>query len=436
MSSKIDPSRLYTALLNTGLQQKDNALYQVIYNLIGDLIGIARQTNTIISGGSSSVTNISQQIIQGLQLEDGIDGDIGIGLIGSQGVQGIQGNPGISGDDGEDGLTVIGPAGLPGPQGSQGISGLLGNPGFDGDDGEIIIIGQLLRQFTKGSIIFAGPSGFLSEDNVDLFWDNVNKRLGIGLSTPLSVIHTQSPESSSTYLVDSFSLGAVAPSNNLLARSSRGTNGSPLAVQSGDALFFFQARGSLSTGFLGTEAAGLVFQATENWTLTNQGAQISFHTTPSGSTVAIPGFIIGGNGKVVAYNNIISVGLGVPAIYGTGRSTSQTAAVASVAAYTVGASDGSFIISANINITTSTAFSFTCTCTYTDEGGTVRTLTLNFSQVSGTFVQTITNVLGTGAYEGVPVHIRCKASTSITIATTGTFTTVTYNVEGYITQIG
>jgi len=48
----------------------------------------------------------------------------------------------------------------------------------------------------------------------------------------------------------------------------------------------------------------------------------------------------------------------------------------------------------------------------------------------------ITNVQGVGAYEGVPLHIRAKASTAITVATTGTFTSVTYNVEGYITQIG
>jgi len=35
----------------------------------------------------------------------------------------------------------------------------------------------------------------------------------------------------------------------------------------------------------------------------------------------------------------------------------------------------------------------------------------------------------------MPIHIRCKAATTITIATTGTFTTVTYNVEGRIAQI-
>lgn len=138
---------------------------------------------------------------------------------------------------------------------------------------------------------------------------------------------------------------------------------------------------------------------------------------------------------VSTYNNIATAGLGVPAIYGYGRSTAKTAAVTSVATYTVGASDGSFLVSANVLVTTATVHNFTTTCTYTDESNTSRVLTLSFSQTTGAFLTAITNVTGAGAYEGIPMHIRCKASTSITIATTGTFTTVVYNVEGSITQI-
>lgn len=140
--------------------------------------------------------------------------------------------------------------------------------------------------------------------------------------------------------------------------------------------------------------------------------------------------------KITTYNSIATAGWGVPAVYGSGRSVAQTAAVASVATYTVGAADGSFLIASNVNVTTSTAHNFTVTCAYTDETNTARTLTLSFIQIGGgTPIATITNVTGAGPYEGVPNHIRCKASTAITIATTGTFTTVTYNVEGIITQI-
>lgn len=136
--------------------------------------------------------------------------------------------------------------------------------------------------------------------------------------------------------------------------------------------------------------------------------------------------------QVTKYNNISTVGWGIPAIYGSGRSTAQTGAVASVATYTVGGSDGSFIVSANANITAFVAGTFNVQVDYTDETNTARTLTLNFSSLTGTLGIALA---AAGPFEGIPAHIRCKASTSITVKTTGTFTSITYNVEGIISQI-
>jgi len=146
----------------------------------------------------------------------------------------------------------------------------------------------------------------------------------------------------------------------------------------------------------------------------------------------------GGNvsafGHFIQYNNIATKAGGVPAIYGQGRALAQTGANSSVAPYTVDASgDGSFIISANILITAFTAGTVSVVITYTDEGNTARSLTMNLSSIGG--------VLGTtagaaGAFEGIPLHIRAKANTAITVTTTVSIFTGTYNVEGYITQIG
>jgi hypothetical protein len=140
-------------------------------------------------------------------------------------------------------------------------------------------------------------------------------------------------------------------------------------------------------------------------------------------------------GKSTTYNNVTTAGWGLPAIYATGRATAQTAAVASVATYTMGAADGSVEVSANVLVTTATTHSFSVQVDYTDESNTARTLTLPMAQLAGTFAVSITNVTGAGPYEGAPLRIRCKASTAITIKTTGTFTTVTYNVEGAIVQV-
>lgn len=50
-----------------------------------------------------------------------------------------------------------------------------------------------LTPMTQGSLLFAGASGLLSQDNSDLFWDDTNKRLGLGTATPaqkLEISHT------------------------------------------------------------------------------------------------------------------------------------------------------------------------------------------------------------------------------------------------------
>lgn len=139
--------------------------------------------------------------------------------------------------------------------------------------------------------------------------------------------------------------------------------------------------------------------------------------------------------QLAGINGITTSGnLGTSAIVATGRSTAQTGAVASVSTYTVGASDGSFEVSANVLVTASTVHNFTVTCAYTDEGNTARTQTMSFSNLAGAALTAITNAAGAVPANGFPLHIRCKAATAITIATTGTFTTVTYNVEGVIKQ--
>lgn len=120
-----------------------------------------------------------------------------------------------------------------------------------------------------------------------------------------------------------------------------------------------------------------------------------------------------------------------------GRATAQTAANASVSTHTLGASDASFEVSANVLVTTSSAENFTVTVDYTDEGNTARTLTLNFQTIAGVIGTAINFANGAVPYEGIPVHIRCKASTTITVKTAsgGTYTGATYNVEGNIKKI-
>jgi hypothetical protein len=142
--------------------------------------------------------------------------------------------------------------------------------------------------------------------------------------------------------------------------------------------------------------------------------------------------------KITAYNGVNTAGNGVPAIVAYGRTVGATAAVASIAAVTVGAADSTFEVSANVLVTTATTHSFNVTCTYTDEGNSARTLNFAFGLVAGGLTTLlVANGNGTVPYHGAPVTIRCKAATTITIASAagGTYTTVVYNAEGIIRQL-
>lgn len=211
--------------------------------------------------------------------------------------------------------------------------------------------------------------------------------------------------------------------------------------------FFMQENGTTTVTwfsnatslFIRANRSGSTIQFQPSGTTTrvtiDASGNLGIGATPTALLSVAEKFLVNSSGLVTKHNNVVTAGWGLASIYASARSTAQTAAVASVATYTVGAADGSFIISCNVNVTTSTTHSFSVQVDYTDETNTARTLTLSVQQLAGTMIAAITNVTGAGPYEGVPVQIRCKAATSITIKTTGTFTTVTYNVEGAIIQI-
>lgn len=99
------------------------------------------------------------------------------------------------------------------------------------------------------------------------------------------------------------------------------------------------------------------------------------------------------------------------------------------------ATQASYVITANVLVTASTTHSFNVDCQYTDEGGTARTIHLPFAQLAGTVTPTIANAGGAVPYAGIPVQIHTQANSSISIVGAGTFTSVTFNVEGSITQV-
>lgn len=52
--------------------------------------------------------------------------------------------------------------------------------------------------FTAGSVVFAGASGVYSEENATFFWNNTDKRLGLGTTTPLARLHSKGTTANDT----------------------------------------------------------------------------------------------------------------------------------------------------------------------------------------------------------------------------------------------
>ena len=95
-------------------------------------------------------------------------GWINSGPTGPQGVTGPTGSHGVTGEQGPTGSQGV--TGEQGPTGSQGVTGPTGSPGT-------------LPALTSGSVLFSNGTT-IAQDNANFFFDNVNKRVGIGTNVP------------------------------------------------------------------------------------------------------------------------------------------------------------------------------------------------------------------------------------------------------------
>jgi hypothetical protein len=181
-------------------------------------------------------------------------------------------------------------------------------------------------------------------------------------------------------------------------------------------------------GDIGTNGKVLVGGSNGAWTASPSLTGLTLSGTAALATVTQ-------TGKTTTYNGIATAGLGTPVVVAYARVTAQSSANASIATYTVGASDGTFAVSANMNVSAVTVLSTVLTCTYTDETNTSRSLILPIAQLAGTFIAAGV-ISATGVWQTAIMHIRAKASTVITLlSATGTFTGVTYAAEGLMVQV-
>lgn len=75
-----------------------------------------------------------------------------------------------------------------------------------------VAIGDTISGATQGSVLFAGASGVLAQDNANLFFDDSNNRLGVGTDNPSVLLHIQ--ENSLDEILRIESTDATAGSNS------------------------------------------------------------------------------------------------------------------------------------------------------------------------------------------------------------------------------
>lgn len=89
---------------------------------------------------------------------------------------------------------------------------------------------------TAGSVLFAGTSGILQQDNANLFWDDTNNFLGVGTIAPATSLHVSTTTSSDPRGIMTSQHSTDTNGSRFQLRKSRGTQASPAAVASGDML--------------------------------------------------------------------------------------------------------------------------------------------------------------------------------------------------------
>lgn len=153
------------------------------------------------------------------------------------------------------------------------FTGHLDAVGDSGSSGTVTGTGVATR------IAFWATASSLSSD-ARAYWDNVNKRLGIGVDAPAVDVDVRG--------VDAAKLQLVAFSTTdygfLVARRSRGTfPTTPGAVLSGDRLGGFAFAGD-DGSLASTYSASVEAEAEQNFSGAAHGTSLRFYTTPTGST--------------------------------------------------------------------------------------------------------------------------------------------------------
>ena len=132
------------------------------------------------------------------------------------------------------------------------------------------------------------------------------------------------------------------------------------------------------------------------------------------------------------FQNLANGAGGTPQVVAFSRVVAKTNAQP-LASYAV-AADSSFYVAGNVRTISGSTYSFSLIVSWTDETGNAGTRVLP-GFTGGFSSGVIANTDGFQVYTLFPMEFRVKGGTVISVAATGTFTSVNYNAEASIIKI-
>ena len=171
------------------------------------------------------------------------------------------------------------------PASGGGTTNFLRADGTWAAAGGSMAIGGSITSATAGSVLFAGTSGVLQQDNANFFWDDSNNRLGIGTTSPNFPLTLDKSSSYTLGLLNS-NIGTIGQYTGLTF----GYTGT--SYQKG-ALYFISKSsngvGNLIFALNNTEDSSNVSTSNERMRLTSGGNLLVGTTTDSGEKLQVSG---------------------------------------------------------------------------------------------------------------------------------------------------
>jgi len=180
--------------------------------------------------------------------------------------------------------------------------------GFDGTNW--ITFGEAVDQTDPGGLngyVQFNDNGTFGGDS-NFFWDDTNKRLGLGTTTPETQLELISTSWSTQHGLSVLQYSNSAnQSGNLYLKHARGTPSSPSPTQNNDLLGAVEFGGYSAFASGCVTGAAIKARATQSWdTTSTYGTELVFYTVTNGATVQTERMVIGNDGMVS-----LSLGTGI-----------------------------------------------------------------------------------------------------------------------------